>query len=134
MFSNSLKKFFERSGRNTQSIKQSNGRSTITINGRTTVVEGNDVSVIGNNIYVSGKKVETISGSELGVPVKIEWTGDLASLDCTNATINGNVQGNVDGTNINITGNVGGDVDGTNIKCHTVKGDVDGVTINMNRL
>jgi len=92
----------------------------ITINGETFIVEGNNVSVSGNKIRVDGKVIK----GELEGVVKVEWSGDLASLDCTNATINGDVHGDVDCTNITC-GNIGGDVDGTNVKCGNIGGDVD---------
>jgi hypothetical protein len=77
-----------------------------------------------DSIYVGGELIESgLSGN-----VKVEFTGDLANLDCTTATINGNVRGDVDGTTITC-GDVGGDVDGTTIKCGNVSGDVDGTNI-----
>jgi len=97
----------------------------ITINGETFEVEGNNIVVKNGKISVDGKVVkENLSGN-----VKVEFTGDLAKLDCTSAVINGNVQGNVDCTSAVITGNVQGDVDGTTIKCGDVGGDVDGTNV-----
>jgi len=92
----------------------------ITINGETFIVDGNNVSVSGNKIKVNDKVIK----GELEGIVKVEWSGDLANLDCTNATINGDVHGDVDCTNITC-GNIGGDVDGTNVKCGNIGGDVD---------
>ena len=49
------------------------------------------------------------------VLLKIEFQGDLASLDCANAVINGNVQSNVDETTVTC-GNVKGDVDAMTVR------------------
>ena len=49
-----------------------------------------------NEVIVNGQIVE----SGLSGIVKVEFTGDLAKLDCTNCTINGNVK-NVDAVNVN---------------------------------
>jgi hypothetical protein len=100
------------------------GKNQITINGKSYEVSGKNISVRNDSIYVDGVLVESgLSGN-----VKVEFTGDLANLDCTTATINGNVTGDVDGTTITC-GDVGGDVDGTTIKCGNVSGDVDGTNI-----
>lgn len=99
-------------------------KNKITINGKSYEVSGNNITVKNDSIYVDGQLVESgLSGN-----VKVEFTGDLANLDCTTATINGNVHGYVDGTTITC-GDVGGDVDGTTIKCGNVSGDVDGTNI-----
>jgi len=95
-------------------------KNKITINGKPYDVSGNNIVVKNDTVYVDGVVVE----SGLSGIVKIEFTGDLANLDCTTATITGNVNGDVDGTTITC-GNVGGDVDGTTIKCGDVGGDVD---------
>jgi len=100
--------------------------NSITINGKSYICEGNSIVVKNGKVLVGGELMtEGLSGE-----VKISFTGDLASLDCANAVVNGNVQGSVDATNITVNGNVGGDVDGTNIKCGDVGGDVDGTTVN----
>jgi hypothetical protein len=114
------------------------GKNKITINGKSYEVSGNNITVKNDSIYVDGKLVEScLTGN-----VKVEFTGDLANLDCTTATINGNVQGDVDGTTITCgdvggyvdgatikCGNIGGDVDGTNITCGDIKGNVDAVNV-----
>jgi hypothetical protein len=103
-------------------------RNKITINGKSyDNVGGKNIQVRNDSVYVDGQLIE----SGLSGIVKIEFTGDIANLDCTTAHINGNVTGNVDGTTINC-GNVGGDVDGTTIRCGNIGGNVDGVTINCN--
>ena len=96
-------------------------KNKITINGKSYEVSGNNITVKNDSIYVDGQLAESgLSGN-----VKVEFTGDLANLDCTTATINGNVHGDVDGTTITC-GDVGGDVDGTNITCGDIKGKADG--------
>jgi hypothetical protein len=97
----------------------------ININGKTYEVAGRDIVVSNNSVIVNGRTIE----SGLSGIVKIEFTGDVANLDCANAVVNGNVQGNVDGSNITVNGNVQGDVDGTNVQCGDVGGDVDGTSV-----
>jgi len=100
------------------------GKNKITINGKSYEVSGKNISVKNDSIYVDGQLIESgLSGN-----VKVEFTGDLANLDCTTATINGNITGDVDCNTITC-GDVGGDVDGTTIKCGNVGGDVDGTNI-----
>lgn len=95
------------------------------INGKDYNVSGRSIVVRNGKVIVDGQVIEEGLSGE----VKLTFTGDLAKLDCTSATINGNVLGNVDGTSITINGNVTGDVDGTNIVCGDVGGDVDGTNI-----
>lgn len=99
----------------------------ITINGETFIVDGKNINVSGSKVIVDGKVVK---GDLEGI-VKIEWSGDLANLDCTNAVINGNVEGDVDCTNLTC-GNIGGDVDATNVKCGDIGGDVDAMKVTGN--
>jgi len=102
----------------------------ITINGESHDVEGNNVVVRRGKVLVNGKVIkDNLSGT-----VKIEWEGDLASLDCTQAVVNGNVHGDVDGTTITVSGDVSGDVDGTTIKCGDVAGDVDATTVTCGKV
>jgi len=78
--------------------------------------------------------------------IHVTFDGDLASLDCTKATINGSIHGKVDSTSLNcqdITGdvdctsincgNITGNVDGTTVNCGNVSGDVDAVTVRYNK-
>lgn len=105
-------------------IKESN-MNNITINDESFQVSGNNVIIKNNKVIVNG---EIIKEGLKGI-VKVEFEGDVANLDCTSATINGNVEGDVNGTTINITGDVDGDVDGVTIKCGDVEGDVEGTTV-----
>lgn len=68
--------------------------------------------------------------------MKIEFQGDLATLDCGGSVnVKGNVLGNVDSGGSVECGDVGGDVDaGGSVKCGKVNGDVDaGGSIKMMR-
>lgn len=103
-----------------------NRMNKIFINGESFDVKGKSIVVKNGKVIVDGDLVKDgLSGT-----VKIEFKGDLASLDCTNAVVNGNVKGDVDCTSIIVNGNVGGNVDGTTIKCGDIGGDVDGTTVN----
>jgi hypothetical protein len=102
----------------------------ITINGERHDVEGNNIVVRKGKVLVNGKVIK----DNLTDTVKIEFQGDLASLDCTQAIVNGNVHGDVDGTTITVNGDVSGNVDGTTIKCGDVAGDVDGTTVTCGKV
>lgn len=103
--------------------------NTMIINGKRIQVEGNNVSINGNKIFVDGKEVNC---EELKGEVTIKWEGDLANLECHNAKIKGNIQGDVDSHNIDITGNVGGNIDSHNVEMRgDVQGDVKGHNIDV---
>lgn len=101
----------------------------ITVNGNSYYVGGKDVvvrTVNGNTtVTVNGNNIVTTSDNN----VKVTFEGDLANLDCTSCTINGNVKGDVDCTSIKC-GDVGGNIDCTSINCGDVKGNIDGTTVN----
>jgi hypothetical protein len=106
----------------------------ITINGRQYSVEGRkivvrDIPKKGAEISVGNVVVER---NVIERELKITFTGDLADLDCTTVTINGNVRGDVDCTTINC-GDVGGDVEATTVNCKNVRGDVDATTVKMKK-
>ena len=76
------------------------------INGTKKIVEGHNVSIVNDKVFVNGKLVaEGLTGT-----VHIEWNGPAANIDCTSITVNGNVEGNIDATSVRC-GDVGGDVD-----------------------
>jgi len=102
----------------------------ITINGERHDVEGNNIVVRRGKVLVNGKVIK----DGLTDTVKIEFEGDLAYLDCTNAVINGDVHGDVDCTSVVVNGDVSGDIDGTTIKCGDVGGDVDGTTVTCGKV
>ena len=62
--------------------------NTIVVNGKRMQVEGNSISINGNKIFVDGKELNC---EELKNEVTIKWEGDLASLECHNAKIKGNI-------------------------------------------
>jgi len=107
-----------------------NRMNKIFINGKSYDVKGKNIVAKNGKVIVDGEVIKDgLSGT-----VRIEFKGDLASLDCTNAVVNGNVKGSVDCTSIVVNGDVSGDVDGTTIKCGDVGGDVDGTTVSCGKV
>jgi hypothetical protein len=102
----------------------------IIVNGTTYAVKGTNISVKRNRVFVD--RVCVADG--LSGVVKIEFQGDLAYLDCNTATINGDVNGDVDANSLTVTGDVNGDIDCTSIKCGNVGGDVDGTTVTCGKV
>jgi len=102
----------------------------IIINGTSYDVKGRNINVRNNRVFVDNQLVvEGMSGT-----LKIEFEGDLASLDCTSAVVNGNVHGNIDSATITVNGDVAGDLDGTSIKCGNVGGDVDSTSVTCGKV
>lgn len=109
-----------------------NFMNVISINGKKTSVVGNNIKVraSGNNrSYVSVNGV-VIEDGLTGI-VEIKFEGDLANLDATHVTLNGNVSGDVDCTHLNMTGDINGDVDATHVSANNIKGKVDAIHIKM---
>ena len=100
----------------------------IKINGTYHEVEARDIVI---KVFVGDKIIESVPS---GV-VKIEFKGDLASLDCTEAVVTGNVNGDVDCTSITCN-NVNGNVDCTSITCNNIDGDINSrnVTVTCNKI
>jgi hypothetical protein len=97
--------------------------STISINGKT--YTGKNVSIINGEVIIDGVKQ---NGDKLQGVVRVEITGDPASIDCdAPVTVKGNVKGNVIADGPVTCGNVTGDVtaDGP-CTCGNVGGDDDG--------
>ena len=96
--------------------------STITINGQT--YTGRSVNIINGEVIIDGVKQ---TGDKLQGVVKVEITGDPASVDCdAPVTVKGNVKGNVIADGPVTCGDVGGDVDADGpVTCGNVQGDVD---------
>lgn len=109
---------------------KSNHMNTITINGKSTQVSGKNIVVTNNKIYVDNVLIE----ENLSNTVKIEFTGDLASLNCTSAIINGNVKGDIDCTSLSVKGDITGNVDGTNVSANNITGTVDATSIKCNQI
>jgi len=89
------------------------------INGITHRVEGNNIDIKNDKVYVDKKEITTIKDKVLN----IQWEGELANLKVVGVkgTIScGDVRGDVEGINIKC-GNVGGNVNaGENITCGDV--------------
>jgi hypothetical protein len=102
-------------------------RNKITINGVTTEVTGSNI-VVRNGVVLINEEVivRNLSGD-----VHIKFEGDLASLDATNVSVNGNIMGNVDGVNVTVNGNITGNVDGTLISAKEINGKVDALNVKM---
>ena len=95
--------------------------STITINGKT--YSGKSVNIINGEVIIDGVKQ---TGDKLQGVVKVEITGDPASVDCdAPVTVKGNVKGNVIADGPVTCGDVSGDVDAAGpVTCGNVSGDV----------
>lgn len=74
-------------------------------------VSGNNISIKNGGIYVGDDFVCEAKGGL----VKVEFIGDLASLACNDAVINGDVKGNVTGNDIKVKGSVGGGISGNEV-------------------
>lgn len=96
--------------------------NTITINGRSFSVKGNNISVINNKVIVDGVTLEDgLSGI-----IEVKFEGGLASLNTdSSATIHGNVHGNVYAGGSVECEDVGKNVNaGGSVNCGNVIGDV----------
>jgi hypothetical protein len=78
----------------------------ITVNGKTTVVQGNNVTIKNGVVQVDGVTVQT----GLQGDVKILWEGPLASVESDCSIECGEVHGDVEGGNSVKCGNVQGNV------------------------
>jgi hypothetical protein len=97
--------------------------STITINGQTFSVSGNNVVVKNGSVYVDGAKVE--AGNLSGI-VEIKWEGELANLNSAYSVSCGDVKGNIDAGGSVTCKTVEGDVDcGGSVRCENVGGSID---------
>ncbi|MGG1659557.1 hypothetical protein [Brevibacillus sp. NRS-1366] len=96
--------------------------NTITINGQSIQVSGRNISIVNNSVIVDGVVVQ----SGLSGIVKVEFTGDLASLQTSgDASIQGNINGDVSASGDVKCGDVGGDVRASgDINCGHVNGSV----------
>jgi hypothetical protein len=94
--------------------------NSITINGESFVTSGKNIVCKNGKIYVDGDLIkEGLKGD-----VKIHFNGDLANLNCADAVVTGNVQGNVNSADLQCQ-NIGGKVNAADVKCTgDIKGDV----------
>jgi len=104
----------------------------ITINGRQYSVEGRKIVV--RDIPKEGAEVrvgnQIVERHVVERDLKINFSGDLADLDCTSVVVEGNIKGDVDCTTIKC-GDVGGDIDATNVQCKKVNGNIDAVNVSI---
>jgi cytoskeletal protein CcmA (bactofilin family) len=89
--------------------------NTINVNGKSYSVSGKNINVVNNKIYVDGNLVEETDEKH----VVIEFKGDLASLVCNDAKIQGSVQGDVD-ANVLHCEQINGDVDANIVNCNSI--------------
>lgn len=102
--------------------------NSITINGESFICDGKNIVAKNGSVYVDGIQIKTgLTGS-----VTIHFNGDLASLNCADAVINGNVQGDVNAADVRC-GNVGGNVSAADVKCGDVRGKVSAASIKMKK-
>jgi len=90
-----------------------------TINGQTFNIDGNNICIRDGVVTVDGNKITEVD------QVKIQWEGDLASLETDQSVSCGDVDGDVKaGGSVNCD-SVGGSVDANgSANCDSVKGDV----------
>ena len=95
----------------------------IIIGGDVTIVEGNNIVVIDDKIIVGS----TVIKSGLSGIVEVKFEGDLVSLHTHgNASVKGDIHGNVDAHGNVQCGNVGGSVDANgSVECNNVEGNVE---------
>ena len=104
--------------------KNSNSYSTVTVNGKTIRVKGNNIAIISDKIIVDGKPLdESMDAKNITVIVEgscnqldacgnVEVHGDCNYVDCGgNCTIRGSVIGDVDAGGAVNCGDVGGNID-----------------------
>ena len=108
-----------------------NSYSTVSVNGKTIRVSGNNISIINDKILVDGKPLnEAMDAKNITVIVEgncnkleaaghVEIKGNCGSVDCSGScTVHGDVTGNVDASGSVTCGNVGGDIDASgSVRC-----------------
>ena len=111
--------------------KYANGYSTVSVNGKTIRVRGNNISISNDRIIVDGRIVEEsfdvpsitviVEGDcrSLNTRGNVEIKGNAGNVDCSGSChIEGNVIGNVDASGSVTCGDVGGDIDASgSVRC-----------------
>jgi hypothetical protein len=114
-----------------QYIYQSNGCSTVPVNGKTVRVRGNNITISNDRIIVDGKIIEEsfdvpnitviVEGDckSLNARGNVEVKGNAGNVDCSGSCrIEGNVTGNVDASGSVTCGDVGGNIDASgSVRC-----------------
>jgi hypothetical protein len=99
-------------------------KNNIFVNGKAYSVNGNNISIINNKVYVDGKEINT--DEKLSGEITIRFEGDLANLQCDcPVIINGNVKGDVDSKGSINCENVYGNLKSYgSVNCRDVHGDL----------
>lgn len=111
--------------------KYNNSYSTVSVNGKTIRVRGNNIVVVNDTILVDGKPLEEaqevknitiiVEGNCNRVDAcgDVEIRGDCGYVDCSGSChIEGNVTGDVDVSGSITCGDVGGNIDaGGSVRC-----------------
>ncbi|MBS4893736.1 MAG: hypothetical protein KHZ90_08175 [Veillonella parvula] len=103
-----------RGNNNIQSINQSNGKCIININGKKTVVKGNNVNIVNNKIFIDGKEYtehDELQSEYKTLNVIIE--GNVDKINCQGSVeVRGNVKNTIDcGGSVSVVGDVDGSID-----------------------
>ena len=102
--------------------------NNITINGESFVCNGKNIVSKDGKIYVDGQVIkEGLQGD-----VTIHFNGDLANLNCADAVINGNVQGDVNAADVKC-GNVGGNISAADVRCQEVQGKISAASVKIKK-
>lgn len=97
-------------------------KSTVTINGKTIRVQGNNITMIGDKVYVDGKEITSTENQTVNIIVE----GNANKVECDGyVEVRGDVNGNIRCGGSITCGNVGGSVVcGGSARCGDIKGDV----------
>ena len=110
---------------------KNNSCSTVSVNGKTIRVSGNNISIINDKIVVDGKVLDDsmdcknitviVEGdcNKLDTTGAVTVQGNCGSVDCSGScTVYGNVTGNIDASGSVTCGDVGGDIDASgSVRC-----------------
>ena len=93
------------------------------VNDKTYYVQGNNITMINDKIYVDGKKIT--SGESQSITIIVE--GNVNHVQCNGTVeVHGDVNGNIDCGGSVSCGNITGNIDcGGSVICKEVKGDID---------
>lgn len=111
--------------------KSNNSYSSVTVNGKTIRVSGNNITVINDKIIVDGKVLnESMDFKNITVIVEgnchtleacgdVEIKGNCSFVECSGSChIEGNVEGDVEASGSVTCGDVGGDIDASgSVRC-----------------
>jgi hypothetical protein len=105
--------------------------STVTVNGKTIRVHGNNISIINDEVIVDGRPLDDAFDQPnitvivegdckiLSASGNVEVRGNAGNIDCRGSChIYGNVTGNVDASGSVTCGDVGGNIDASgSVRC-----------------